>query len=88
MAPGLSVVFVFVFTGAWGNFFVPFILFQSSDAQPAAVAIYQFFGTYGAIAYGKLAAFSILYSAPALALYLAAQRLSGGAFALAGAVKG
>ena len=88
MAPGIAVVFVFVFTSTWGNFFVPFILFNTPEKQPAAVAIYQFFGTYGAIAYGKLAAFSILYSAPALALYLVAQRVSGGSFTMAGAVKG
>ena len=37
---------------------------------------------------GLLAAFSILYAAPVLALYLLVQRLSGGSFAMAGAVKG
>jgi len=88
MAPGIAVVFVFVFTSAWGNFFVPFILLQSATKQPAAVAIYQFFGAYGFVAYGPLAAFSILYSLPAIILYLLAQRASGGSFAMAGAVKG
>ncbi len=88
MKPGLIVVFIFVFTQAWGNFFVPFVLTFDSVKQPAAVAIYNFFGTYGSIAYGKLAAFSILYSAPVLVLYLVMQKASGGSFALAGAVKG
>lgn len=88
MRPGIAVVFIFVFTVAWGNFFVPFVLLSSPDHQPAAVAIYNFFGTYGAVAYGKLAAFSILYSTPALVLYLLVQRFSGGSFAMAGAVKG
>ena len=45
-------------------------------------------GTYGSVAYGKLAAFSILYATPVLALYLLVQRFSGGSFAMAGAVKG
>jgi multiple sugar transport system permease protein len=40
------------------------------------------------VSYGRLAAFSLLYSAPVLALYLVVQRLAGGSFALAGAVKG
>jgi multiple sugar transport system permease protein len=88
MRPGLAVVFIFVFTTAWGNFFVPFVLLYSPENQPAAVAIFDFFGTYGSVAYGKLAAFSILYAAPVLTLYLLVQRFSGGSFAMAGAVKG
>lgn len=88
MRPGIAVVFIFVFTQAWGNFFVPFVLLFSETSQPAAVAIFGFFGTYGTISYGRLAAFSILYSVPVLALYLLVQRLSGSSFAMAGAVKG
>lgn len=88
MRPGIAVVFIFVFTGAWGNFFVPFVLLFSPDNQPAAVAIYSFFGTYGTVAYGRLAAFSILYSVPVLVLYLLVRRFSGGSFAMSGAVKG
>ncbi|RYV49489.1 carbohydrate ABC transporter permease [Pengzhenrongella frigida] len=88
MRPGLGVVFIFVFTQAWGNFFVPFVLLFSPENQPAAVAIYGFFGNYGTVAYGKLAAFSLLYSAPVLTLYLLVQRLTGNSFAMAGAVKG
>lgn len=88
MKPGIAVVFIFVFTGAWGNFFVPFVLLFAPEHQPAAVAIYNFFGTHGSIAYGKLAAFSIFYSTPVLLLYLIVQRRAGGGFAMAGAVKG
>lgn len=88
MKSGIAVVFIFVFTGAWGNFFVPFILLFSGENQPAAVAIYNFFGLNGTIAYGKLAAFSILYSLPALILYVITQIRAGGTSALSGAVKG
>ncbi|MBO3662543.1 carbohydrate ABC transporter permease [Microbacterium stercoris] len=88
MRSGIGVVFIFVFMGAWGNFFVPFVLLLTPDKQPAAVSIFSFFGQYGSVAYGQLAAFSILYSVPILALYVLVSRLSGGAFALAGAVKG
>ncbi|MFV0375136.1 carbohydrate ABC transporter permease [Microbacterium sp.] len=86
MRPALSVVFVFVFLQAWGNFFVPFVLLLS-DWQPAAVSIYTFFGQYGTVGYGRLAAYSLLYSAPVLGLYLLVTRGLGGTFALSGAVK-
>ncbi len=88
MRAGIGVVFIFVFTGAWGNFFVPFVLLFSSDNFPAAVSIYNFFGQYGTIAYGQLAAYSVLYAAPMVVLYVIVQKLSGASFALAGSVKG
>lgn len=88
MRPGLAVVFIFVFIQAWGNFFVPFILLLSPEKLPAAVSIYAFFGQYGAVAYGQLAAYSIVYSLPVIALYVVVSRFLGGASALAGAVKG
>lgn len=40
------------------------------------------------MAYGELAAFSILYSTPVLLLYVAIAGRLGGGFALGGAVKG
>ncbi len=88
MRQGLGVVFIFVFIQAWGNFFVPFVLLLSETRQPAAVSIYSFFGQHGAVAYGQLAAFSILYSLPVLALYIIVARWSGSSFALSGAVRG
>jgi multiple sugar transport system permease protein len=72
----------------WGNFFVPFILLLSPEKQPASVTIYTFFSQYGQVAYGQLAAFSILYTAPVVALYSALSKVFGGAFSLTGAVKG
>ncbi|TFC24286.1 carbohydrate ABC transporter permease [Cryobacterium sp. TMT2-18-3] len=88
MRPGIAVVAIFVFFQAWGNFFVPFILLLSPSKQPAAISIYSFFGQYGAIAYGQLAAFSLVYAVPAIVLYVLVSRGIGGSFALAGAVKG
>jgi multiple sugar transport system permease protein len=88
MRPGIAVVFIYVFIHAWGNFFVPFILLLSPQHQPAAVSIYSFFGENGAIAYGELAAYSLVYSVPVLVLYVIISRGVGGSSALAGAVKG
>lgn len=88
MRPGIAVVFIYVFIHAWGNFFVPFILLLTPQHQPAAVSIYSFFGENGAIAYGQLAAYSLVYSVPVLVLYVVISRGLGGSSALAGAVKG
>ena len=88
MIPGLTVVFIFTFVLQWGNFFVPFILLLSPERQPASVTIYTFFSQYGQVAYGQLAAFSILYTAPVVLLYSALSKVLGGAFSLTGAVKG
>ncbi|MEV4133252.1 carbohydrate ABC transporter permease [Dactylosporangium sp. NPDC049742] len=88
MVPGLAVVLIFTFVLQWGNFFVPFILLLSPEKQPASVTIYTFFTQYGAVAYGRLAAFSILYTAPVVLLYSALSKVLGGAFSLTGAVKG
>ncbi len=88
MVPGTTVVFTFTFALTWGNFFVPFILLIDPGKQPASVAIYQYFGVNGTTSYGLLAAFSILYSVPVVALYAIASRLLGNAFAMSGAVKG
>ncbi|MFI6350680.1 carbohydrate ABC transporter permease [Streptomyces sp. NPDC050560] len=88
MGPGLTVVTIYSFIMMWGNFFVPFMLLLTPDRLPASVSIYTFFGNYGQVAYGQLAAFSILYSVPVILLYVLISRRLGGGFALGGAVKG
>jgi multiple sugar transport system permease protein len=88
MWPGLAVVTIYTFIGLWGNFFVPFVLLSSNDRLPASVSIYTFFGQYGQVVYGQLAAYSMLYSLPAVLLYLVLSRRLGGAFSFGGAVKG
>ncbi|GAA4224985.1 multiple sugar transport system permease protein [Streptosporangium album] len=88
MAPGVAVVAIFVFVGQWGNFFAPFVLLDAPDKQPAAVTIYTFFSQYGQVAYGRLAAFSIIYTAPAVFLYVAVSKYLAGSFSFAGSVKG
>lgn len=88
MWPGLSVVAIYTFIGLWGNFFVPFILLLSPDKQPMSVTIYTFFGQYGQIVYGQLAAYSLLYALPSVLLYLVLNKRLGGAFAFGGGVKG
>lgn len=86
--PGMAVVTIFTFVSMWGNFFVPFMLLLSPEKLPAAVSLYTFSSQYGQVAYGQLAAFSILYSAPVVLLYLLLGRRLGAGFAAAGGVKG
>ena len=88
MGPGLSVIAIYTFIGLWGNFFVPFILLLTPEKQPMSVTIYTFFGQYGQVVYGQLAAYSLLYSLPSVLLYLLLNRRLGGAFAFGGGVKG
>lgn len=88
MIPGICTVAIFTFSMSWGNFFVPYILIQTPDKFPASVTIYQFFGTYGMIEYGQLAAFSIIYTLPAVILYLFSQRFMSQGFSFGGASKG
>ncbi|WP_330173551.1 carbohydrate ABC transporter permease [Streptomyces sp. NBC_01498] len=88
MGPGTTVVMIYTFIQLWGNFFVPFMLLLTPDQLPASVSIFTFFGNYGSVVYGQLAAFSILYSTPVLLLYILISRRLGGGFALGGAVKG
>ena len=73
-APGIAVVGVWSFLVAWTNFFVPLIILQSQDLLPASVHIYTFFGSYGQVNYGQLAAYAMLYALPAVVLYTLVSR--------------
>jgi multiple sugar transport system permease protein len=72
-APGVAVVGVFSFLSSWTNFFVPFIIFESPEHLPASVSIYSFFGAYGQVSYGQLAAYALMY-APTIVLYFIVSR--------------
>lgn len=83
----MAVVTVSSFVMMWGNSSVPFMLLLSPDLMPASVSVNDFFGNRGMVAYGRLAAFSIVCSTPVVLLYVLISRRLGG-FALGGAVKG
>jgi multiple sugar transport system permease protein len=88
MFPGICVVFIFTFSGSWGNFFVPYILLQTIDKLPASVTLYQFFGQHGMVVYGQLAAYSAIYAIPSILLYVLSQNYMSKGFNMAGAAKG
>jgi multiple sugar transport system permease protein len=88
MLPGIFTVAIFTFTGSWGNYFVPYILIQSPEKMPASVTIFQFFGNFGLVNYGRLAAFSVMYTLPVVILYTISQNFMSKGFSLGGATKG
>ncbi|HRY55017.1 MAG TPA: carbohydrate ABC transporter permease [Spirochaetia bacterium] len=85
MVPGLCTVLIYVFTAAWGNFFVPFILLQDAAKFPASIRIYQYFQLNGLVEYGKLAAYSVVYMVPSVVLYALTQQFMSKGFAMGGA---
>ncbi len=83
---GAAVVALLTFVNAWGNFLTPYILLRSQGMYPASVAIYGFFNEVGLPFVNVIAAYSLLYTLPVLALYLIIQKVFG--FKLAGGIKG
>lgn len=84
---GIAVVWFFSFTGAWNEFLLPLIFARVEAAFPMSVGLYAAFGRMGAIDYGFLAAFSIVYAAPAVGVYFLLRRNMNTGFAGVG-VKG
>jgi len=76
--PGIAVVTVLTFLGAWGEFMFPYVLINSKDLQVLPQAIFLFLptgGEYfgGAKAWGMLFASSIIYMSPAITLFALLQ---------------
>ena len=88
MLPGVCTIAIYTFSGSWGNFFVPYILLNAAEKYPASVQLYQYFGMHGMIAYGELAAFSVIYTAPSVILYIISQKYMSKGFSMAGGAKG
>lgn len=83
--PIMAVLIILNFVINWGNFYVPYILLSSTHLFPISVEIYSFFGAYN-VQYNELAAFSIIYTIPAIILYIFSQKYM--IKALSGGVKG
>jgi multiple sugar transport system permease protein len=70
LRPGVLVVAILAFVGAWGSFLIPLILLRSAEMRPAALAFYQFYGDEGEPNIRAIAAYALLYTLPVLLLYL------------------
>ena len=84
---GIAVVWFFSFTGAWNEFLLPLIFSRTEAGFPMSVGLFAAFGQHGAVNYGFLAAYSIIYAAPAVAVYFMLRRNLNTGFAGVG-VKG
>lgn len=84
---GIAVVWFFTFTSAWNEFLFPLLFSRTEDSFPMSMGLYSAFGRNGAIQYGFLCAFSIVYAAPAIAVYFMLRRNMNNGFAGVG-VKG
>jgi multiple sugar transport system permease protein len=86
-APGMASAFVLNMLMGWSQFLVPFILLTRDQLQPISVAIFNYAGSTSASSTQLLAAACVITVVPAIAAFLALQRLIVGAI-MAGAVKG
>ena len=88
MLPGFITVTTYNFIGAWGNFYIPFLMLTSSDKFPASVNIYRLYDVHGEVMYGQVAAYSILYILPIFILYHFSQDNMSQGFSMGGGTKG
>ncbi len=84
---GMAVVWFFTFTSAWNEFLFPLLFSRTEASFPMSMGLYTAFGPNGAIQYGFLCAFSVVYAAPAVAVYFLLRRNMNSGFAGVG-VKG
>ena len=84
--PGIAVIFVWAFVGAWGDFLVPFILIRDPERSPAAVLMYSFYTEGGQAVLTTLAAFAFIYTLPVVVMYLYVNKRYG--FRFYGGIKG
>jgi multiple sugar transport system permease protein len=74
MGPGVAVVGLFAFLGAWGDFLIPLVLLRSPDKFPIAMGLFRAFDSRGNADFGMLTALAVFYSMPSVALYLFARQ--------------
>ncbi|MFW5655218.1 MAG: carbohydrate ABC transporter permease [Roseicyclus sp.] len=85
--PGMASAFVLNMLMGWSQFLVPFILLTDDAKQPISVAIFNYAGSTSASTTQLLAAACLVAVLPAIATFLALQRLIVRAL-MSGSVKG
>ena len=83
-APGIATVWLLAFVIMWSEFVIPIFILGDPAKYPASVGLWFFFGEHGRVDYGRLSAFSILYSIPAIIVFMLIRKhLERGLAALA-----
>ena len=85
--PGIASAFILAMVMNWSQFLVPFILLEQDGDWPISVAIFNFAGSTSASTTQLLAAACLIAVVPAVAVFVALQRMIVSAL-IAGAVKG
>lgn len=86
--PGIAVSAMITFVHAWSAFAIPLVLNTNPKDVPGSIAIYQFLGENAVVDWGPLAAYSLLFTLPVLAVYAIAARHIAGGFVQGGGLKG
>jgi multiple sugar transport system permease protein len=86
--PGIGVTAIVTFINAWGAFLIPLVLNSNPSDTPGSLAVYNFLSAFVTPKFGQLTAYSLLFSAPVLALYLVMARRLTGAFSFGGSLRG
>lgn len=71
--PALATVGVFQFVATWTDFLLPLIYLNNSDRYTLSIGLYSFFGQHG-VAWGPLMAACVYFTAPAVVVFMVAQR--------------
>jgi multiple sugar transport system permease protein len=71
--PALAAVAVFQFVWTWTDFLLPLIYLNDSNLYTLSLGLYSFFNEHG-VDWGPLMAASVLFTTPALLVFLVAQK--------------
>ena len=73
--PGIATIWLMSFVIAWGEFLIPLVVLPTAvELYPASVGIYYWFGVYGRVEYGRISAFSLVYSIPVIIIFMVIQK--------------
>src|SRR5690606_475622 len=71
--PAIATVAIFQFVATWTDFLLPLIYLNSEERYTLSIGLYSFFGQHG-VEWGPLMAACLIFTVPALAIFVVAQR--------------
>lgn len=69
----VATVAIFQFVATWTDFLLPLIYLNSEEYYTLSIGLYNFFGQHG-VAWGPLMAACLIFTVPALVIFMVAQR--------------
>ena len=82
--PAVAAVSILTFTSSWGTFLTPLLFITSPSKIPLGIAIYRAYVTPQTIDFAFMAALSMLYMIPAIALFIFFRKYLIKSFNIAG----